>query len=101
MIGSVTEPRVRVLSADEAGWAAGLMEQRRQQYARYSPVFWRPRDGAAGLHTRFLTRLISAETTVALRTAAGFIIAQARPGEGFVDDFAVAPGGGWDTDGAA
>ena len=30
------------MTADDAAWAAGLMERHRQVYAGYSPVFWRP-----------------------------------------------------------
>lgn len=33
---------VRTLTSGDAAWAAALMERRRQEYARYSPVFWRP-----------------------------------------------------------
>jgi hypothetical protein len=36
-----------------------------------------------------------------LRTEHGFIIGQRVGSKGFVDDFAVAPPGSWDTDGAA
>ncbi len=91
---------VRELTADDATWAAGLMEQRRQVYARYSPVFWRPAQGVTGLHTRFLRRQIASPANVALRTDNGFIVGQRRAGEGFVDDFAVDAEGSWDTDGA-
>jgi hypothetical protein len=91
---------VTELSPDDAVWAAELMERRRQEYARYSPVFWRPAQDAAGLHARFLTRLITADSNIALRTDRGFIICQRRPAEGFVDDFAVEHAGIWDDDGA-
>jgi hypothetical protein len=47
------------MTEDDAAWAAALREQRRQVYAGYSPVFWRPRPGVTGLHTRFLRRLIA------------------------------------------
>lgn len=92
---------VTELSAADAGWAAGLMERQRREYARYSPVFWRPAEGAAGLHARFLRGQISPETTVALRTRHGFIICQRRQSEGFGDDFTVGAQGTWDGDGAA
>ena len=58
---------VRELTADDAAWAAELMEQRRQVYARYSPVFWRPAQGVTGLHERFLRRQIASPANVALR----------------------------------
>src|ERR1700685_3172464 len=91
---------VRELTADDAMWAAELMEQRRQVYASYSPVFWRPAQGVTGLHARFLRRQIASPANLALRTDHGFIIGQRQGGEGFVDDFAVDAEGRWDTDGA-
>jgi hypothetical protein len=91
---------VREMTEDDASWAAALMERRRQVYASYSPVFWRPRPGVTGFHARFLRRLISAPDHVALRGEHGFIIGQRRSGQGFVDDFAVEQTGSWDTDGA-
>jgi hypothetical protein len=91
---------VRELTADDAAWAAELMEQRRQAYARYSPVFWRPAQGVTGLHERFLRRQIASPANVALRTEHGFIIGQRRGQEGFVDDFAIDEAGSWDGDGA-
>jgi hypothetical protein len=88
------------MTEDDAAWAAGLMERRRQVYAGYSPVFWRPRPGVTGLHGRFLSRQIAAPECMALRGDHGFIITQQRPGQGFVDDFAVDQDGSWDCDGA-
>lgn len=90
---------VRELTADDAPWVAELMEQRRQVYAAYSPVFWRPAVGVIDLHTRFLRRQIASPANVALRTEHGFIIGQRRAAEGFVDDFAIGPDGSWDADG--
>lgn len=77
------------------------MENRRRDYARYSPVFWRPAEGVVGLHAEFLRRRIVSGTTLALRTEHGFIICERRGSKGFVDDFAVEPPGVWDSDGAA
>jgi hypothetical protein len=76
------------------------MERRRQQYARYSPVFWRPAKGVTGLHARFLRGLIGAETNVALRTGHGFVIAQPGAVVGSVDDFTVDSPDRWASDGA-
>ncbi len=89
------------MTAADTQFAAALMERRRREYVRYSPVFWRPAEGVVGLHERYLRGRISAETTVALRTAHGFIICERRRLEGFVDDFAIEPPGTWDSDGAA
>jgi hypothetical protein len=90
-----------VLSADDALWAATVMEQRRLEYAAYSPVFWRPASNAIKLHARYLRGLISSHITIALRTDSGFIICQLRGNEGLVDDFAVRQPGIWSADGAA
>jgi hypothetical protein len=92
---------LREMTAEDAAWAAGLMERRRQVYAGYSPVFWRPRPGVTGLHARFLGRQITSPGCVALRTGHGFLIGQRRGQEGFVDDFAVGEKATWDDDGAA
>jgi hypothetical protein len=88
------------LSPDDVAWVADLMEQRRQDYARFSPVFWRPAKDVTGLHARFLQSQITSDANVGLRTDHGFIIAQRRTAEGFVDDFAVDRNGTWDEDGA-
>jgi hypothetical protein len=92
---------VRSLSPEEAGWAAGLMQRRRLDYARHSPVFWRPAADAVDLHRAFLERQIFPENNIALRTEHGFIIGQRQHAELVVDDFAVDREGSWDRDGAA
>lgn len=91
---------VSELASDDAEWAAGLMAERRREYERYSPVFWRPAAHARGLHVRFLRRQIMSPGTVALRTSRGFLIAQRRPAEVFVDDFAITADATWADDGA-
>lgn len=100
LVGNNRVVAVRELSVDDVAWVAELMEQRRQDYARFSPVFWRPAADVTGLHARFLRRQISSDANVGLRTDHGFIIAQRRPAEGFVDDFAVDRDGTWDEYGA-
>lgn len=92
---------VTEMRPQDAAWAAGLLELKRNEYARYSPVFWRPAEGARTVHEPFLRRLIASETTVALRTRDGFIICERRPRDGFVDDFTLAPPRKWGEDGAA
>lgn len=89
------------MRAEDAEWAAGLLEQQRREYARYSPVFWRPAEGARTLHERFLRRQITGDSILALRTRTGFILCECRPPEGFVDDFTLTPPRRWDEDGAA
>jgi hypothetical protein len=73
---------LKEMTADDAAGAAGLMERRRQVYAGYSPVFWRPRPGITGLHARFLGRQVASPGHVALRTGHGFLIGQRRGQEG-------------------
>jgi hypothetical protein len=84
---------VTELTPDDADWAADLMAERRREYERYSPVFWRPAVHARGLHVRFLRRQLASPDTVALRTSRGFLIAlrpgPGRPAEAFIDDFAI------------
>lgn len=89
------------MRAEDAEWAAGLLEEQRREYAPYSPVFWRPADGARILHERYLRRQITAAATVALRTRDGFILCECRPHEGFVDDFTLTAPRRWAEDGAA
>ena len=43
----------RAMAAGDAAWAALVMDQRRQLYERYSPVFWRPTRDAVGLRNAF------------------------------------------------
>jgi hypothetical protein len=88
------------MTADDVAWAAGLMERRRQVYAAYSPVFWRPRPGVTGLHVRFLGRQLTLPGYLALRTGHSFLIGQRRDQEAFVDDFAIDETARWDADGA-
>jgi hypothetical protein len=38
---------VTELTPDDADWVADLMAERRREYERYSPVFWRPRSTLA------------------------------------------------------
>lgn len=99
-LASAPAVRDREMTEDDAAWAAALMERRRQVYAGYSPVFWRPRPGVTGLHGCFLRRRIVAPQYVALRGDHAFIIGQRRPGQGFVHDVAVDQDRSWDTDGA-
>lgn len=92
---------IEELTAGDVAWAADLMERRRQEYARYSPVFWHPAADVTDLHARYLRRQIESEANVGLRTEHGFIISESREAEGFVDDFAVDRHGSWDREGAA
>jgi hypothetical protein len=87
--------------ADDAEWAAELMERRRQVYAGYSPVFWRPAAGVTGLHKGFLRGLAANPANLCLRGEHGFVIGQRHQAECVVDDFAVDEEGTWGDDGLA
>jgi hypothetical protein len=89
---------VRAMAAADVTWAARVMDQRRQLYAGYSPVFWRPARDAISLHTRFLARQIAAPRTIALRSDGGLLIAELRGPEVLIDDFAVTGEGRWPAD---
>lgn len=91
---------VRPLTSADADWVARTMAARRETYAEYSPVFWRPRRGVEGQHATFLRRQLDGPAVVAVRTDHGFLIAQRREGVGLVDDFAVEADDWWPTEGA-
>jgi len=82
-------------------WAATLMERRRELYARYSPVFWRPAQGITADHGEFLRSVAGREGSVSLRSDHGFILSFEDQGRCFVDDFAVDTSDQWATEGNA
>jgi hypothetical protein len=89
------------MHAEDFSWAALLMEARRERYARYSPVFWRPARDVVESHAKFLRFVAARPGALALRTAQGFIIGLAQDGYCFVDDFAVAHDALWASEGRA
>ncbi len=105
--GSSARYKVEVVSANVATemtdadfpWAAQLMQRRRERYAQYSPVFWRPRQGVGELHAQFLRFSGTRPGAVALRTEHGFIIAGPNQSRCFVDDFAVDDDTFWASEG--
>jgi hypothetical protein len=97
--GMLEGMHIRTFETDDARWAAEIMERRRQVYAGFSPVFWRPARGVVDLHARFIRRLVADGSNVCLRADHGFVIGQARPPECFVDDFALDEAGSWESTG--
>lgn len=89
------------MTDDDFSWAARLMERRRELYAGYSPVFWRPARGIVDFHAQFLALCGQRAGAVALRTAHGFVISYPQQGCCFVDDFAVDEPARWATEGRA
>ena len=107
----MTEHVRHAVAADVDAMTA-MAEARRQQYADYQPVFWRPASGAAAGHRRYLAKLVDDPDVITLvsedsGTFTGFLIATITgappvydPGGRTcqIDDFAVASGR-WATTG--
>lgn len=87
------------MGVGDVPWAAEMMEARRQVYASYSPVFWRPANDVVELHGRFLERQLQDPANVGLRTDHAFLMGQLRGEEGVVDDFAVDQQPRWANEG--
>lgn len=89
-----------------------MANARRNQYAEYRPVFWRPASNAEQIHRRYLAKLIDDQDVITLVSEdsalfTGFLIATIgdapavyNPGglTCMIDDFVVAPGR-WTTTG--
>ncbi len=99
--GATAQLAVRTLETDDCSWAAGLIDDRRRQYAEYSPRFWNPTDGADEIHAAFLMWLVLQESTISLRTDHGFAIGMVQGSRLMVDDFTVDDDERWLTDGRA
>ena len=91
---------LRVMSGDDYTWAAALMQRRRERFAQFSPVFWRPATGVEEAHAEFMRALAAQDGTVAVRTDHGFAISTPAGDRCVVDDFAVDHDDLWRTDGA-
>jgi GNAT superfamily N-acetyltransferase len=103
----------RAVAADAAPMAA-LAGIRREQYARYQPIFWRPAAGAVDKHRPYLASLIENDKVITLVSEesgrlTGFLIATLTgappvydPGGATcqIDDFMVVPASRWLTTGA-
>jgi GNAT superfamily N-acetyltransferase len=90
-----------------------LADTRREQYARYQPLFWRPAAAAAERHHAYLGRLVASEQVITLVSEedgrlTGFLIASLKPAPPVydpgglscvIDDFAVTPAANWPTTG--
>lgn len=96
MSGTITE-----MGGADFEWVAQLMARRRERYAEYSPVFWRPARGATDNHARFLRFSATRPGTLALRSTHGFILGSPQEGRFLVDDFAVEQDAQWATEGRA
>jgi GNAT superfamily N-acetyltransferase len=86
---------------------------RREQYARYQPLFWRPAAAAPGKHRTYLGRLVASDEVITLVSEeagqlTGFLIAALNPAPPVydpggltcdIDDFMVTPATRWPTTG--
>ncbi len=106
--------QVRIAVAADVAAMASLADIRREQYARYQPIFWRPAVGALDKHRAYLARLIDDDKVITLVSEeagqlTGFLIATLTgappvydPGGATcqIDDFIVVPASRWQTTGA-
>jgi GNAT superfamily N-acetyltransferase len=90
-----------------------LADTRREQYAHYQPLFWRPTAAAPEKHHAYLGRLVASEQVITLVSEeddrlTGFLIASLKPAPPVydpgglscdIDDFAVTPAANWPTTG--
>ena len=90
-----------------------LASLRREQYARYQPVFWRPAARATGTHRIYLSSLVARDEVITLVSEeagqlSGFLVAALNPAPPVydpggltcdIDDFVVAPATRWPTTG--
>ncbi|GLQ57470.1 GNAT family N-acetyltransferase [Devosia nitrariae] len=75
---------VRECEADDLKGVVKILEARRDDYARYEPVFWKRRQGIAQASADYLKTLLGAERTVCLVAAAddeivGFLFGREMP----------------------
>jgi hypothetical protein len=112
-MGGVSEQVRPAVQADVTAMTA-LAALRREQYARYQPIFWRPAVGARDEQRLYLASLLARDEVITLVSedtgqVTGFFVATLThappvydPG-GLtcqIDDFVVAPAAKWPTTGA-
>jgi hypothetical protein len=108
----VSEQIRAAVQADVPAMAA-LAAIRREQYARYQPLFWRPAAAARDKHRTHLGRLVASDEVITLVSEeagqlTGFLIATLNPAPPVydpggltcdIDDFVVTPHDKWPTTG--
>ena len=91
-----------------------LAAMRREQYARYQPMFWRPAADAEQKQRPYLAKLVASDDVITLVSddtgrVTGLLIATLTPAPAVydpggltcqIDDFVVSPAGKWPTTGA-
>jgi GNAT superfamily N-acetyltransferase len=106
--------QIRTAAQADVPAMAALAGVRREQYARYQPLFWRQAAAASVRHGAYLGRLVASDKVISLVSEetgqlTGFLIATLNPAPPVydpggltcdIDDFVVTPAGNWTTTGA-
>jgi GNAT superfamily N-acetyltransferase len=110
--GGVSE-LIRAAGPGDVQAMTALAGLRREQYARYQPLFWRPAAVAIEQHRAYLGRLVASDEVITLVSEedgelTGFLIAMLKPAPPVydpggpscdIDDFVVTPAARWPTTG--
>jgi GNAT superfamily N-acetyltransferase len=110
--GRVSE-QIRTAGQADVPAMTSLAAIRREEYARYQPLFWRPAAVAPEKHRAFLSRLVASDEVITLVSdedgeLTGFLIATLKPAPPVydpggpscdIDDFVVTPAARWPTTG--
>jgi GNAT superfamily N-acetyltransferase len=105
--------QVRAAARADLAAMTTLASIRREQYARYQPLYWRPAAGAQDKHEPYLARLVASDEVICLVSEeagqlTGFLIATLTPAPPVydpggltcqIDDFAVVTAARWPTTG--
>jgi hypothetical protein len=106
--------QIRPATAADVAAMTTLAAMRREQYARYQPIFWRPAAGAQDKQRPYLASLVASEKVITLVSddagqVTGFLIATLGPAPGVydpggltcqIDDFVVTPATKWPVTGS-
>ena len=101
--------QIREAVQDDVAAMAALAAVRREQYARWQPVFWRPAAGALHKHRAYLASLVASKEVITLVSehagqVDGFLVATLVPAPPVydpggmscdIDDFVVVPASNW------
>jgi GNAT superfamily N-acetyltransferase len=105
--------QIRVAAQADVAAMTTVAAIRREQYARYQPLFWRPAAGAQDKHRSYLASLVANDEVISLVSEddgqlTGFLIATLTaappvydPGglTCLIDDFVIVPAARWPTAG--
>jgi GNAT superfamily N-acetyltransferase len=105
--------QIRVAAQTDVPAITVLADTRRERYAQYQPLFWRPAAAAPEKHRAYLGRLVASEKVITLVSEedgrlTGFLIASLKPAPPVydpgglscdIDDFVVTPAANWPTTG--